>query len=469
MRLPPRFVLALFLVFFSFNASAAERPNILLIISDDQRPDTIAALGNTHIQTPNLDRLVREGTVFRRAIAAYPICHASRRELLTGCTLFRVGEKGLNPALATLPGTLRDAGYRTIIVGKWDSGGRPQAAGFTQTSGLFTSGGGPKGKDPHYVDYRGQPATGYTGYTFKDPEGKPEPEKGVGLTPDISRRFADAAIDAMQPGAGSPFFLYLAFTAPHDPLLILPGYEHRYDPATIPLPVNFQPDHPFDHGNRGGRDEVLLPIPRQPEQVKANLAAYYAAITYLDEQVGRVLDFLKRTGQLEKTIIVFTSDQGLAVGSHGLMGKQNMYEHTLGVPLIVRGPGIPAGQSNDVQCYLRDLFPTACEWAGVPIPATVEAKSLVPTLQGKREQIYPFLVGYFTDTQRAIRTTEWKYVEYPKVQRRQLFDLKNDPNELHDLSGDPAQAGRIAELRAQLVTWLREHGDTLKLDNAPAR
>jgi arylsulfatase A-like enzyme len=461
-------LLSVFLIALLMGAAdAAERPNILLIISDDQRADTIGALGNPHIQTPTLDRLVREGTTFTRAIAAYPICHASRRELLTGRCLFRVGEKGLPPGVATLPGTLRKAGYRTILVGKWDSGGRPQEAGFTGTRGLFTGGGAPASARDGYVDFRGAVATGYRGYTFKDEAGIPEPEQGVGLTPDISRRFADAAIEAIGTGTNPPFFLQLAFTTPHDPLLIPPGYEHRYDPEKIPLPANFAPEHPFDHGNGGGRDEVLLPIPRPPQMVKENLAAYYAAITYMDEQIGRVLEHLARTGQLEQTIVVFTSDQGLALGSHGLMGKQNMYEHTLAVPLIVRGPGIGMGLRSAVACYLRDLFPTACDWAGTPTPEGLDAKSLTGALHGSREPLYPFLVSYFTDTQRAIRTEKWKYVIYPKAGREQLFDLEHDPNELHDLSAKPDQAGRKAKLLAQLRRWLAEHGDTVELASDP--
>lgn len=466
MRSPP-LLGALVLLFLAAAAVAAERPNILLIISDDQRADTIAGLGNPNIATPNLDRLVREGTTFTRAIAAYPICHVSRRELLTGRCFFRIGEKGVPAGIATLPGSLRDAGYRTILVGKWDTGGRPQEVGFTSTRGLFTGGGAPASAQQGYVDFRGAPATGYRGYTFKDEAGKPEPEKGVGLTRDISRRFADATIEAIGSGEGAPFFVQLAFTTPHDPLLIPPGYEHRYDPEKMPLPANFAPDHPFDHGNRGGRDELLLPIPRPPQMVKENLATYYAAITYMDEQVGRVLEHLTRTGQLEKTIIVFTSDQGLALGSHGLMGKHNLYEHTFAVPLIVRGPGIGVGLRSDVQCCLRDLFPTACEWGGVPVPDGLDAKSLTRALHGSREPVYPFLVGYYTDTQRAIRTEKWKYIVYPQAGREQLFDLEHDQNELHDLSAAPEHAARRTELRAQLSAWLREHGDTVLLADQP--
>jgi arylsulfatase A-like enzyme len=444
----------------------AARPNILFIISDDQRPDTIGALGNPHIQTPHLDRLVREGTVLSRAIAAYPICSVSRAEILTGATAFRngAGYRGnrIEAGMATWPATMARAGYRTGLVGKWDNPVRPAELGFAEIHGVFSSGGGPRPPLP-YFDFRGQEATGYRGYTFKDDLSKPQPEKGVGLRPDISRLFADAAIELIQRQGESPFFIQLAFTTPHDPLLMPPGYEHRYDPEKIPLPVNFQPEHPFDHGNAGKRDELLLPVPRPPKMVRENLAVYYAAITYMDEQIGRVLDFLRSSGKLENTVVIFTSDQGLAQGSHGLLGKQNMYEHSIGVPLIVRGPGIPAGQRRMGQCYLRDLFPTACALAGAAVPETVEGKSVLPLIRGEAEEIYPHVVSYFTDTQRAIRTPEWKYIEYPQAGRRQLFNLQADPAELQDRSEAPESAAIVQKLRGELIAWLRDHHDPLGL------
>lgn len=435
------------------------RPNILFIISDDQRPDTIAALGNRAIQTPNLDRLVHTGTTFTRAIAAYPICNVSRSEILTGVCAFRNGAaRGapIDPSLATWAGTFRAAGYRTWFVGKWHNDGRPTARGYEAARGLFT---GSRQERAPYRDHAGREATGYRGYTFKDADGKAEPEKGVGLTPDISRRFADAAIEfiALQPA--EPFFLHVALTAPHDPRLLPPGWEKTYDAKKMALPKNFQTAHPFDHGNLGGRDEVLLAAPRQPEEVRAELAAYYAAISGMDEQIGRIVDALKTTGQFANTLILFTSDHGLALGSHGLMGKQNMYEHTLGVPLIFSGPGVPVGERREAQCYLRDLFPTACDLAGIQTPETVQSRSLVPVLRDGRQRLHPFVVSYFTDAQRAIREEQWKLVLYPRAQRTQLFDLLADRDELNDLSAQPEHAERMAGLRGKLLGWLKENGD----------
>lgn len=436
---------------------SAARPNVILIVSDDQRPDTIAALGNPVIETPNLDRLVARGSVITRATCANPICTPSRAEVLTGCSGLRNGVmnfgRTINPELATLPEPFAQAGYETWYCGKWHNNGRPADHGYAQTNRLYTGGGGKWWKPQ--VDYRGHDVTGYRGWIFRDPEDKPLPELGVGLTPGISGLIADAAIDIIEQARDRPFLIHLNFTAPHDPLLLPPGYENRYSADQIPLPDNFRPDHPFNHGNRGGRDEILLPIPRTEPLVRADIAAYYAVISHMDAQIGRILTALEASGKSDSTIIAFSSDHGLAMGSHGLRGKQNMYDHTIGVPMIFAGPGVPAGKRYAGQAYLRDLFPTLCELAGVELP-DVDGRSQVPVLRGERESMYRFVIGYFRDSQRMIRTDRWKLIEYPLAERTQLFDLNNDPFELTDLSADQTHAEVRSKLANDLEQWLAE-------------
>jgi arylsulfatase A-like enzyme len=444
------------------NATSAEnrRPNVLLLVSDDQRPDTIGALGNAIIQTPHLDELVRRGTVFTRATCAHPLCYPSRAELLTGCTGFRNGTYStlkLNDGIPLWPQVMAKAGYRTIYTGKWHTAGRPSKIGFAECEGLYGSG---KASDAPYLDFRGRAATGYRGWQFQTDAGERFPEQGIGLTSGISSDFADAAIRAIERMSDQPFFLQVNFTAPHDPRLWPPGYEKTYDPAKIPLPKDFRGEHPFDHGNARGRDEVLLPFPRMADDVRQELAAYYATISHMDEQIGRILKSLDDAGQRDNTLVIFTSDHGLAIGSHGLVGKQNMYEHTIGVPLIFAGPGISAGKRVDAQCYLRDLFPTVCELVGIPAPA-VDGNSLVPVLRSEQAEVHPFIVGYFQDSQRMIRAGSWKLIWYPKIERWQLFDLAADPSELTDLASDPSQQQRRARLRDKLMGWLKEHRDPL--------
>jgi arylsulfatase A-like enzyme len=436
---------------------AANKPNVLLIVSDDQRPDTIAALGNQIISTPGLDRLVRSGTVFTRATCANPICTPSRAELLTGCTGMRNGVfdfgRTIDPVLPTLPKPFAAAGYATWYCGKWHNNGRPAVHGYAQTHRLFTGGGG-KWWQPQ-SDYRGHPVTGYRGWIFRDADDQPLPDLGVGLTPNISATIADAAIDIIRQAGETPFLIHLNFTAPHDPLLLPPGFETRYDPKKIPLPQNFAPDHPFDHGNRGGRDEVLLPIPRTEALVRADIAAYYAVISHMDAQIGRILAALDQAGKTDETIVVFCSDHGLAMGSHGLRGKQNMYEHTIGVPLIFAGPSIPKGAVVTGQAYLRDIFPTLCELAGLAVPE-VDGKSQVSVIQGKAATVYEYVIGYFRDSQRMIRTDRWKLIEYPQAKRVQLFDLVNDPYERDNRVADPRQAERVSQLKQQLADFLKQ-------------
>ncbi len=441
----------------------AARPNILLIVTDDQRPDTIRALGNPLIETPAIDRLVGGGTAFTRAICTYPLCYPSRAEILTGTTVFRNGiyaRDRLDADAETLPDLLRRRGYRTCHVGKWHVAGKPRDRGFEFVEGMYASGKAPK--QPQF-DPRGREVTGYRGWVFYDGDGKPMPEKGVGLTAGISAEFADAASRFIGAGGGDerPFFLHVNFTAPHDPLLMPPGFEGRYDPERMPVPKNFVPEHPFDHGNLRGRDEALWPWPRGERDVREELALYYSVITHMDAQIGRILGALEAAGQGRRTIVIFTSDNGLAIGSHGLRGKQNMYEHSIGVPLIFCGPGIRASGRSASPCYLRDLFPTICELAGAPVPPGLPSRSLVPILRGEGGPSRDFIVGYFRDSQRMIRTDRWKLIRYPQAGREQLFDMRGDPEEIRDLAPDPGHAGTIARLRGDLHAWMAENGDAI--------
>jgi arylsulfatase A-like enzyme len=189
------------------------------------------------------------------------------------------------------------------------------------------------------------------------------------------------------------------------------------------------------------------------------LAVYYAVITHMDAQIGRMLRALKDTEQLDETLVIFTSDHGLAIGSHGLRGKQNMYEHTVGVPLILSGPGIAAGRRASAQCYLRDLFPTVCELTGIDVPPTVDGKSLKPVLDDTAAEVRPYVVAHFRDSQRMIRDGEWKLIQYPQAGREQLFHLKTDPHERNNLISEKTCAGMLENLRKCLLLWQKTRND----------
>lgn len=410
-------------------ASGAERPNILLILADDQRFDTIAALGNAEIRTPTLDRLLTRGFVFTNAYCmgglVPAVCTPSRTMLLTGRSLFRIPPAG-TPAYdgPMLPTVFKAAGYDTLHVGKPGNSFPPAHRAFDADVPL-----------PH-----------------------------VGS--ETSRRAADAVIDFMRARTGTrPFFIYLAPSVPHDPREAPEPFRGLYDPAAIALPKNFLPRHPFDNGDLGVRDELLADIPRRPDAMRRHIADYYACISGLDHHVGRILEVLAETGRAADTIVVFTSDQGLAVGGrHGLMGKQNLYEHFKS-PLIVAGPGIPKGRS-DALVYLHDLFPTLCDLGGAATPREAEGMSLVPVMKGERPGVRDCLFAAYRDCQRMVRDGRWKLIRYPKIGRDQLFDLANDPWELDDLSGQAEHAARLGELKRRLARAQEMYGDPLRLPAA---
>ena len=445
-------------------ADSSAKPNVVLIVADDLRPDAVGALGNPDVKTPHLDRLAKRGCVFPRATCGYPICHVSRTELLTGRCL--VAEAATGKAVpfrrdwAVWPDVMRTAGWHTVHCGKWHVEGTPWTRGYAETAGLF-SGGGARGLPlTHPRSATGRPVTGYTGWTFKTDDNKPLPDLGVGLTPETDTHIADRAVEVIRAGRERPLFLHVNFTAPHDPLHWPPGRTDRFAPDKLPLPKNFAREHPFDHGNKGGRDETIVPAPRDPADVRRERAVYLALVEHLDDLVGRIAKALEEAGELDRTLVIFTSDHGLALGSHGLMGKQNQYEHTINVPLIVAGPGVPKGKRVPAQCYLRDLFPTVCDLTGVPVRAGLDGRSLKPVLAGEKDRVHDAVFGSFTDTQRMMRTDDgWKVVWYPKAGRTQLYHVAFDPDEMRDLAAEAAHRDRLRAMTGELRAWLRGRSD----------
>jgi arylsulfatase A-like enzyme len=264
--------------------------------------------------------------------------------------------------------------------------------------------------------------------------------------------------------------MYLAPQVPHDPCLAPEAFVRMYEPANLSLAKNFLPAHPFDNGELKVRDELLAAHPRDEQEMRQHLAGYYATISHLDHELGRVWREIEKRGLADDTIVIFTSDQGLAVGGrHGLMGKQNLYEHVK-PPLVFAGPGIPQGKSNAL-VYLFDLFPTICELAGAKaaIPPAVEGRSLVPCLDAETPDESPreYLFCAYRDCQRMVRDARWKLLEYNAagVRNTQLFDLANDADELSNLADDPQFAGRRRRLEAQLARLRREWNDPIEWEN----
>ncbi len=413
-------------------AQGSPPPNILFLFADDQRADTIAALGNAHIRTPNLDRLVRGGVSFERAYMQggnqAATCVPSRAMLLSGQSLARVDEKLLRDP--TWPEAFRAAGYTTFVSGKWHNGTESLPKCFQMARSMFLGGM----TNPMHAPLRHLEG------------GRLEaPQTGAKHACEV---FADEAVRFLSSHKGGPFLCYLPFDAPHDPHVVPEGFPVRYDPEKIPLPANFLPEHPFDNGEMKVRDEKLLPTPRTAKAVREMLAEYYRYVSYLDEQMGRVLDALEASAYARNTLVVFAADSGVARGSHGLIGKQNLYEHSMRVPLIVSGPGIPKGKRAEALCYLFDVFPTLGALCGVKAPAGSEGRDLSGVLRDPQQPGRERLHFFYRNVQRAVSEDRWKLIQYPLVERVQLFDLKSDPQETRDLAGDPAAAEHLGRLKA---------------------
>ncbi|MCK4881363.1 MAG: sulfatase-like hydrolase/transferase, partial [Bacteroidales bacterium] len=269
--------------------------------------------------------------------------------------------------------------------------------------------------------------------------------------------------------SGQPFFMYVAFNAPHDPRQSPKEYVDLYPLENISLPENFLPEYPYKDkiGCAASlRDEKLAPFPRTEYSVKVHRQEYYAIISHLDAQIGRILAHLEETGQADKTYIFFSADHGLSVGQHGLMGKQNMYDHSMRPPLMVVGPGVPKGRREKMAVYLQDIMPTAIEYAGGEVPEWVEFNSLRPFIEGENsDSSYPEIYGAYMDLQRMIRVNDYKLIVYPKAGVIKLFDLVNDPSEMHNLAAATSQQERIRYMFGKLEELQVEMGDTLNLSN----
>ena len=432
-------------VCLSTTQAPAEPPNIVFLFADDQRPDTIAAWGNAHIQTPHLDRLAGRGFSFRRNYCMGSIhgavCQPSRAMLMSGRTLYRVPMDLQGVTL--LPELFAKAGYSTFGTGKWHNGAPSYLRAFQRGKAAMMGGMSDHTKVP---------------VADMSPSGNELINERTGEK-FSSELFADALIEFLQTRDDSkPFFAYAAFTSPHDPRQPPEPYRQHYYDHRPPLPENFMPQHPFHNGWMTGRDETLAAWPRTPEVISDQLAEYYGMISHLDEQIGRILDELEQQGLTENTLIVYTADHGLAVGSHGLLGKQNLYEHSMGCPLIIAGPGVPHG-ATEALTYLYDLFPTLCDVAGLSVPDDVDGRSLRPIFSGETETVRDSLFTTYEDKMRAVRDDRYKLIRYPLINHTQLFDLQQDPSELHNLAEDPEHAGRVDAMLALLTDWQQRTDD----------
>lgn len=460
-----------------------DKPNILFILTDDQRFDTIRALGNSEIETPNIDELVSEGTTFTHASimggTSPAVCMPSRGMIMTGRYLFRLEGNGQNipPSQTMLPETLAEAGYHCHHVGKWHQDGASLNRGFhsaERITGLtdcwYKQCGGHWNVPLHDYDPTGEYANEDAYILAEDKQTRLPVEAGVGGV-HSNELFVDSAVDFLDDyrtasgpveNGERPFFMYLSFVAPHDPRQAPDEFEEMYSSESVRLPDNFMPKHPFDNGELTVRDEALEAWPRRPHSIRRHIADYYSLISHTDEQIGRVIDRLKEIGEYDNTIIVLAGDNGLAVGQHGLMGKQSLYDHSIRVPLIFRGPGIPQDVRSDSLCYLLDIFPTLCDITDTAIPDSVDGTSLVSTMHNPDQPVRSSHYYGYCSCQRAVRDSQYKLIEYGTDEGAitQLFNMEDDPDELNNLADQPEHSEKLQELREKMRDWRQRSGDT---------
>jgi arylsulfatase A-like enzyme len=476
---------------FLASAAAASRPNILFIITDDQSPFELRAYDpKSPLDTPNLDRLAREGMVIDGAyhMGAFvsAVCTPSRHMIKCGRTLWHLpiapeADRLCPPNLEqnTIPAVFNRAGYDTMRTGK--PGNSYEAANrlFTVRRDIK----GRNGTEPEGSLFHGEQVLAY-----------------------LNER--EAAKDQ------DPFLIYFGFAHPHDPRKGLPDLLAKYgavnhtDPHTPPpanerqppLPPNYLPGHPFNTtllpDQRDETQALGVWTRRDPSTIRNEIGRYFACIESIDRQIGRVLAKLEAMGELENTWIFFTSDHGIAIGRHGLQGKQNLYEPSWRVPFIVRGPGIKAGSRAQGNIYLLDVLATLCNIANIPPPDTNEGLSFKPVLEGKqavmRDVLYGVHGGGTKPGMRCVRKGDWKLIKYDgaggAVHETQLFNLGENPHEFlpqhhdpkvialtgvtpqphqTDLAEDPQHAAKLAEMEALLLSEMRRLHDPYRLWNQP--
>ena len=435
----------------SLIANGAEKPNILFIFADDQRADALGCSGNGYINTPNIDKLAHNGVRFTNSYVMggnqAAISAPSRAMMLSGKSLFNVMD--VLDGVTTMPMVFAQNGYETFGTGKWHNGAKNFEASFQKGKDVMV-----QGMSDHY----NVPCQDL------DENRKLGKVTVKGFSTEI---FGDAAIQYLnnysKADKKNPFFCYVAFTAPHDPRSPAKEYIGMYKDEAMPLPGNYMPYHPFAFDNMKIRDENLANWPRSTEIIKASLADYYALISHMDKKIGEIIETLKENELYDNTIIVYAADNGLGVGSHGLLGKQNLYEHSMKVPMIFFGKGVPKGQVKDALVYLYDIFPTLCSLSKIKAPAEIDGKSLVKIIKGKEKSVRDVLFTAYRTTVRAVRDAEWKLIRYPDRDYTQLFNLKNDPLELVNLANVPEFKGKVDEMTALLIKCQKEANDTCPL------
>ncbi len=448
-----------------------KKPNIVFIFTDDQSYNTLSNFDNDQVITPHFDELFASGTTFSHAYNmgswSGAVCTASRSMLISGMSVWRANKnrerwnsKDSLAASETWPKLMERAGYDTYMTGKWHVD-IPANEIFQKTTHIRPGMPGDALNQSKKTLSDGM-LNGYNRpLSENDDSWSPTDTSKGGFWEggkhwsEVLRDDAFSFIDQASKKE-TPFFMYLAFNAAHDPRQAPQKYQDMYPIENIEIPENFQADYPLHDEIGVGpnlRDEALAPFPRTEFAVKTHLKEYYALITHLDDQIGAIVNELKEKGLMENTYIFLTADHGLAIGRHGLLGKQNMYDHSIRVPLLIAGPDVPAGKTLDQDVYLQDIMATSLQLAGVEKPAYVEFTDLNEYIKdNQKASTLNGVYGAYLNLQRMIRKDGYKLIVYPKVNQFLLFDMEKDPLEMENLADKP----EFKEIKAKLFESLKK-------------
>ena len=416
------------------------RPNIVFILTDDHRYDAMGCAGHPWLKTPNIDRLAKEGVLFKNAFVTTSLCSPSRGSFLTGCyahkhEVFTNAGKDLNPSFPTFPQLLQQAGYETAFIGKWHMAPKNS----------------PRPGFDHWVSFSGQ---GNYNANKLNVDGKAVSSQNY-----VTDELTDYAVRFLKKRHNRPFMLYLSHKAVHGPFT--PAKRH----ANLYSDVEIKSQH-----NPNDNLQTKPPWGRQmDENWKSQILEYFRTLAAVDESVGRVLATLEEIKAFDNTAVIFAGDNGYFHGEHGGMwDKRAAYEPSIRIPLIMRYPGLVKPGATCEELVLNiDLAPTILDMAGLPAPGAMQGQSWLGALKGRpgRES---FLYEYFREADRkfnrptvlAVRTKQWKYVTYPHDDSltRELYDLKGDPEELNNRIGDPKFADTIEQMKNELEKLKQKTG-----------
>ncbi|MEZ6033258.1 MAG: sulfatase [Planctomycetaceae bacterium] len=459
-------------------AAAAEKPNVLYILCDDLRPEAVGCLGSKHVKTPHIDALAKRGVIFSNAFCTTSLCSPSRASILTGLYAHRHGVRDnfteLPKHLPQWPAALQSSGYKTAYVGKWHMGEdnddpRPGFDWFVTHKG--------QGK---YFDTEWN----VNGKMHETPQGY------------YTHVVTDYALNWLKDRkADEPWALCLGHKAPHSFYFPEPKYEHLFDAVKIEYPssafeLSGKPDWIRQrlttwHGIYGPLFDWRKKFPdTRPEAVadfERMVHAYWGTVLSVDDSLGRLTQFLKKTGQLDRTIIVFMGDNGLLEGEHGMVDKRTMHEPSIRIPMVAAGPGLPIDRKLEAQVLTIDVAPSILDLCGVAPLDQIQGRSFKAVCHDKDpawRDAWFYEYNYekqfpYTPNIRGIRTDDWKFMHYPHGDGSpdrhlaEMYDLKNDPAELNNLAEDPNYAGQRNELENRLAALLDKEGLAGTADKMP--